>query len=145
MNYFFDTSSLIKIYHIEEGSEKVLEIYKNKNIIIDISDLSKIELTSTIYRKYREKEINFGTLNAIRDRFQYDVENRYNILRYSSLISDEALSLIRKFANERSLKTLDSLQFAFFKIYCEKDDIFVCSDIKFVNTVKLEKINTLCP
>jgi len=144
MNYFFDTPSLVKIYHIEEGSEKVLEIYKSKHVI-DISDLSKIELTSTVYRKYRGKEINLETLNAIKHKFQYDIENRYKILRYSSLISDEALTLIRDFAKERSLRTLDSLQFAFFKIYCEKDDIFVCSDKKFINIVKLEGINTLFP
>jgi hypothetical protein len=29
MNYYFDTSSLVKIYHREQSSERVLEIYRS--------------------------------------------------------------------------------------------------------------------
>ena len=55
MTYFLDTSALVKIYHKEEGSENVLEVYKRENM--NISELSIFELLSTVYRKYREKEI----------------------------------------------------------------------------------------
>ncbi len=47
MSYYVDTSSLVKIYHKEDGSEKVLEIYKNGEVI-RISELSKIEFISTL-------------------------------------------------------------------------------------------------
>ena len=49
MSYYVDTSSLVKIYHKEVGSEKVLEIYKSGEVI-RISELSKIEFISTIHR-----------------------------------------------------------------------------------------------
>ena len=39
MNYFFDTSALVKIYHEEEGADKVLEIY-NSERQITISELA---------------------------------------------------------------------------------------------------------
>jgi hypothetical protein len=68
-------------------------------------------------------------------------------LQFSSLITDEAEILIQSIAKELSLKTLDSLQFAFFKVYCEKDTIFVCSDSKLCNIVQKEgyKIFKLVP
>jgi uncharacterized protein with PIN domain len=42
MNYFFDTSALVKIYHDEEGADKVLEIY-NSDGQITISELAKVK------------------------------------------------------------------------------------------------------
>ena len=139
MKYYFDTSSLVKIYHPEDGSKAVLEIYKSDETIF-ISELSKIEFLSTIYRKFRENEINSETLNALAARFQGDIETRYELLEFSSLVFEESSHLVCDFAQKYSLKTLDSLQFAFFTTYCEKDDIFVCSDRKLASIVELDGI-----
>ncbi len=144
MTYYFDTSSLVKIYHREKGTETVLNIYKSRDKII-ISELSKIEFISTIYRKYREKEILHETLMAVIRKFEEDVDSRYELLKFSSLIFDEAWSLICRLADQNSLKTQDSIQFAFFKIYCEPDDMFVCSDDKFLRIVEQEGVKTLLP
>lgn len=142
MNYFIDTSSLVKIYHKEDGSDKVLGIYNSDNAI-SISELCKIEFLSTIYRKHRENEINIETLNALAEKFKDDTESRYEVFKFSSLIVDEAYSMIRKFAKQYSLKTQDSLQFAFFKTYCEEDNIFVCSDQKLIKVIELEGFSVL--
>jgi len=144
MRYYFDTSALMKIYHREEGTEIILNIYKSDDDII-ISELGKIEFISTCYRKYREKEISYETLKAVIQKFECDVESRYEILKFSPLIIDEAWSLICSLAEKYSLKTLDSIQFAFFKIYCEADNVFVCSDDKFIKLVENEGFETLLP
>lgn len=144
MRYYFDTSALIKIYHREEGTEIILDIYKNNDDII-ISEISRIEFISTCYRKYREKEISYETLRAVIRKFEDDVENRYEILKFSPLIIDEACSLICSLAEKYSLKTLDSIQFAFFRIYFETDNVFVCSDDKFIKLVANEGVATLSP
>ena len=144
MTYYVDTSSLAKIYHKEDGSEKVLEIYKSGGLI-RISELTKIEFVSTIHRKYREHEISIETLKALIVKFQDDIKKRYELLRFSSLVVDEAWSLIRHFAEEHSLRTLDSLQFAFYRTYCEEDNIFVCSDKKLVTLVELGGVPVLVP
>ena len=60
MKYFMDTSSLVKIYHKETGTERALKVYKADNEIL-ISELGKLEFTSTIYRKYRENAIDEHT------------------------------------------------------------------------------------
>ena len=144
MNYYFDTSSLVKIYHREQSSERVLEIYRSGELIF-ISELGRIEFLSTIHRKYRENEINTETLDALMQRFENDIENRYEVLSFSSMIPDEALNLIRNFARETSLRALDSLQLAFFTIYCEHEDIFVCSDKRLAGIAGLEGISVLIP
>ena len=144
MNYFLDTSALVKIYHIETGSDSVIEIYGSEDIII-ISDLGKIEFLSAIFKKYREKDIDEETVNAVIDRFEYDLKNKYKLLKFSSLVLDEAWSLIKKHAKDFSLRTLDSLQLAFFKTYCEDDNIFVCADTRLVKIVELEGYEVLVP
>ena len=110
---------------------------------IFISELSKIEFLSMIYRKFRENEINSETLNALAARFQDDIEFRYELLEFSSLVFEESSRLVCDFAQKHSLKSLDSLQFAFFTTYCEEDDIFVCSDKKLTSIVELAGITVL--
>jgi len=115
MRYFLDTSALVKIYHKEEGSENVLDVYKRENM--NISELSIVEFLSTVYRKYREKEIDELTLNAIWSKFNEDLETRYDVIPFSSIIIDKACNLIHKHGGSKSLRTLDSLQLTFFLIY----------------------------
>jgi len=68
MSFFIDTSSLVKIYHKEENSQKVIDLY-NSNEAIYISELAKIEFVSTAYKKYRENEII-----KIADKIEPDME-----------------------------------------------------------------------
>ena len=85
---------------------------------------------STIHRKYREKEISSHALAAVIEKFEEDILLRYELLKFSSAVIDEAWKWIGDLGKKASLKTLDGIQFAFFTTYCERDDIFVCSDKK---------------
>jgi len=60
-------------------------------------------------------------------------------------VIDEARNLLRRSAETHALKTLDSLQFGFFKTYCEGDTIFVCSDVKLAKIVEDEGFQVLTP
>jgi hypothetical protein len=42
MQYFFDTSAVVKVYHQEEGSNIILPIYSGNDAVI-ISELCKVE------------------------------------------------------------------------------------------------------
>jgi predicted nucleic acid-binding protein len=55
-SYYLDTSALVKIYHREIGTETMLRLYRGSDTLF-ISELAKIELLSTVYRKYREHGI----------------------------------------------------------------------------------------
>lgn len=145
MKYYFDTSALVKIYHNESGTPDVLNIYTNVENLILISELSCVEFISTVYRKFREKELTSDTIDALVTKFKDDTASVYEILRFTSLVTLEAEKLIQRFADESSLKTLDSIQFAFFCLYCENDTVFVCSDRKFSRLVSSEGFQVLIP
>jgi len=137
VRYYLDTSSFVKIYHREQGSNEVLELYHGEDEI-SISELVVVEFVSTIHRKFREGEIDAHTLEALIDKLNEDVDHRYEVLPFSQLVVEEAERLIEKYGTKYSLRTLDSLQFAFFLTYCEASDIFVCSDNRLASIVALE-------
>jgi uncharacterized protein with PIN domain len=142
MNYFFDASALVKIYHDEEGADKVMEIYNSEGQIT-ISELSKVEFYSTIYRKYRERAIDFETLNLLIEKFDFDVENKYEILFFSTGITEQAQKLLRSHGEALGIRSLDSLQLSFFDFYCDKEDIFVCWDTRLTALAQEKKFKTL--
>ena len=71
-------------------------------------------------------------------KFKEDIIARYEVLKFTSVVSEESLRLIQLYAKEYALVTLDSIQFAFFTTYCEKEDIFVCSDNKLLKVVEMD-------
>lgn len=144
MTYYIDTSALVKIYHREAGTDNALALYKSDELIW-ISELCRIEFTSTIERKYREKTITIETLHTLIEKFQDDLKNRYNVLKFSSVVIDEAETLLQRFGEKKSLRTLDSLQFAFFTTYCEQDTQFVCCDTTLIQLVKEEGFSVINP
>ena len=144
MNYFFDTSALVKVYHNENGTEKVLSIYSGNEKIM-ISELARIEFYSSIYRKYRMREVDLETLNLIIEKFNYDTAHRYEVLYFSPGVTEQALNFLSEFGETKGIRVLDSLQLSFFKFHCEQEDIFVCADTKFANIVKEENIKVIVP
>lgn len=128
MSCYFDTSALVKVYHDEAGSAAVRAIYQRAEEIV-LSELAKIEFLSTAHRKYRERQITHETLLALTAKFEADVRGRYTVLPFSPQVIKEAWHLLRRFAEQRGLRTLDSLQLAFFAVYCgTADTSFVCAD-----------------
>lgn len=144
MNYFFDTSGLVKIYHKEKGTGKVLKIYHSKNKIL-ISELAKVEFYSTIYRKYRDGEIELETLKLLIEKFESDTRDRYEVLNFSSGVMEQAQDFISEYGESRGIRTLDSLQLSFFEFYCEKEDTFVCADVKLVKIARQANKKVLEP
>ena len=59
MKLFLDTSALIKLYHKEQDSELVEDIFiQRKATHIFLSELAKIEFASAIWKKERKNEID---------------------------------------------------------------------------------------
>ncbi|MBI3353890.1 MAG: type II toxin-antitoxin system VapC family toxin [Nitrospirae bacterium] len=57
MKAFLDTSSVIKLYHQEEGSDFVMEALSNDIEEVFLSELAVLEFSSALWKKIREKEI----------------------------------------------------------------------------------------
>jgi predicted nucleic acid-binding protein len=135
LNFFFDSSALIKIYHYEHGSEEIVKIY-NSDQTIFITELSKVEFLSAIHRKYREEIISESTLEILINRINFDIENRYTMLCFSTAVIETAADIIKKYNRKNFLRTLDVIQVSFFELHCEKDDLFVCFDDRLNQVLK---------
>ncbi|MGK5092747.1 type II toxin-antitoxin system VapC family toxin [Deltaproteobacteria bacterium TL4] len=58
MMAFLDTSSLIKLYHHEDGSDWIMEtLSHNKIEDIFLSELAILEFRSALWKKVRVKEL----------------------------------------------------------------------------------------
>ena len=142
MDYFFDTSAIVKIYHQEDGSEAILPFYKGNDSII-ISELSNVEFLSTIYKKFRNNEINSETVEALRLRFFADTSDRFIVIPIVSSIVDAALDLIEKYGKLNHLFSLDAMQVAIFSVISDNNITFVCADKRLTSFVKNLKHSVL--
>ncbi len=61
MKAFLDTSSLIKLYHTEVGSDFVMNALSQEITEIFLSELAILEFRSALWKKMREKEIKENT------------------------------------------------------------------------------------
>lgn len=136
MQYFFDTSALVKIYHQEMGSDRIVPLYQGDETIV-ISELSKVEFVSTIHKKLRTGEITTDTLDAVKNRFLVDCSSRFVVIHIASFIVDAALDFMNTHGRTNHLFSLDALQFATLSIISEKDTTFVCADKRLTALVKM--------
>jgi uncharacterized protein with PIN domain len=111
MQYFFDTSAVVKIYHQETGSDRILPLYRSGDTIM-ISELSKVEFLSTVHKKLRTGEITGETLDALKNRFFADCSGRFVVIHVASFIVDSALDIMNTHGRTNHLFSLDALQIA---------------------------------
>ncbi|MFN4931468.1 MAG: type II toxin-antitoxin system VapC family toxin [Bacteroidota bacterium] len=133
MKILLDTSSLFNLYHQETGTEELESVFlKSKVTHIYLSEISKVEFTSTIWKKARTKEISSEQAKITAELFESDFE-KYNFISTDSLIIEQAKNLTTKYGLE-GLRTLDSIQLSTCKVLEKQVDIFLTSD-KLLNTL----------
>ena len=82
MRLFLDTSTLFKLYQKEAGTEEIIGIITNNNIsIIFLSEITKIEFDSAVWKNVRskklEKEKAIKLINLFRNNaYDSDVDNQ---------------------------------------------------------------------
>jgi len=135
MQYFFDTSAVVKLYHQETGSDRVFPLYRDGEAIV-ISEFSKVEFLSTLLKKFRTGDITEQTLEAVSLRFLADCSERFVVVHVASFIVDAALELLGKHGRTNHLFALDALQFATLSVISDKDITFVCADKRLASLVK---------
>lgn len=115
MNYYFDTSALVKHFHQEEGTLKVTKLIRNKDHQIYLLDIAPIELLSAVYRRYRNREITNKELDTVLMGIERELK-RFNIEPLDNLIIEESIKLFKQFGRKYGLRTLDSLHIACFNL-----------------------------
>ncbi|KUH34749.1 hypothetical protein APY94_00800 [Thermococcus celericrescens] len=133
---FFDTSALVKHYHVERGSSIVNELMET--YIVAISELAIVEMTSALMRRHLSGELKKSTLEWALERFYSDLED-YVVVP----ISSETISLATSLVIKHGLKTLDSLQLASALRIKDEAKVFVTFDEKLKNAAEKEGFTVL--
>jgi hypothetical protein len=82
--YFFDTSVLAKLYHVETGSEKAEAIAAGPDAHLIISQLSLIEIQSVFATKVRTGVIDKTSSDQLRGLFFADLASgRFKVVSVS--------------------------------------------------------------
>jgi len=109
--FFLDTSSLFKLYQYEIGTDILDKLFEENEIDdIILSELSKIEFKSIVWKKIRMKEFSISEGNKFLEMFKNDYLN-YRFIEIKKDIIDLSLLMIEEFGQD-GLRTLDSIQLA---------------------------------
>jgi predicted nucleic acid-binding protein len=145
--YFLDTSSLVKRYHREVGTELVDQLFEEPERKLIISDISIIEFYSAIGLKVRTGEIEGKAFSDLRKLFSNDItQGVYQIVQFEEGEKEEAAKLLIQYAPRHSLKTLDAIQLAVMKSEGKGHvSAVICADERFGQIIELEGFRVVNP
>jgi uncharacterized protein len=146
--YYFDTSSLVKNYHVEAGTTLVQQLLCDANSEFFISRLAAVEILSGFAGKVRTGVFSSTDHGKLRRRFLADVWERVvRPIRVMNAHYQLAGELIGKHAMSRQFRTLDAIQLAV-ALHFHRSfpiDHFVCSDQRLIDVVRLEGLAIIQP
>ena len=112
-HYLFDTSALVKRYHVEVGSPKVTQMFASPGADVLISDITVIEMHSAVAKKVRTGEISLSVRLNVLSQFANDLRTKtIKVIPVTKTHKREALRLINRYSPTYVLRTLDALQLA---------------------------------
>jgi predicted nucleic acid-binding protein len=139
MNAFLDTNAVVKLYHQETGTDILTDFLARhqSDLIITISDLTKIELHSTFLKRVRMKQFDLKTAYQVFDSFDSDTK-MFNVIEVNHEIKKFAITLLNSVAYKRGLRTLDAIQLssALVSHQIVPVDYFVTADEKLLKIAK---------
>lgn len=144
MKFFFDTSALVKFFHVESGTELVTQIMEHEASEIWISELARLEFTSALYRRYRNKSLDEITLHTATTYFDKQLIS-FNIEPLNQMVIDEAGLLLKKYGKVYGLRTLDALHLGTYSLISEQGWCFVTSDNLLTEVANLAGFLSLNP
>lgn len=111
MNLFLDSNALVKLYHKESGTENLLQLIDENapDLLLTISDISKIEFHSAFLKRVRKREVTVKIVKEVFDSFKNDIL-MFNIVEVDNTVKTLASDLLKNIASKKRLGTLDSLQ-----------------------------------
>jgi predicted nucleic acid-binding protein len=141
MKIFLDTSALIKLYHQESGTQEIESLFKNFKITaIYLSELAKIEFTSTIWKKVRTKEISENTAKITITFLETDFD-KFSFISIDSMILEQSRLLFSDYG-VYGLRTLDAIQLSTAISLKTYSDLFIISDIHLKSFFEKEGLKT---
>ena len=103
--YFVDSSTLVKRYRHEAGSERVTQLLNSAERLV-ASRLTHVEVSAAIARRARTTGIPMVELTRVFATIDRDLRDSFDVVELDALVVEQALSLTRK----HGLRAADALQ-----------------------------------
>lgn len=146
--YFFDTSALVKHYHVETGTDLVDRFIHEPGAELVIARLTLVETMSVFAIKVRTGEFDAAEFVRLSDLFATHVaRRRYQVFRLLNVHYNRARELIASHGRRRQIRTLDALQLSV-ALQLEQPariDYFVCADQRLCEIARLEGLAVINP
>lgn len=127
MILFLDTSSLFKLYHEEPGTEELDMLFNTQDVQqIIMSELTKVEFNSTVWKKIRMQDITLEQGNKLISLFKDDFQ-KYTFIEIDEEVIGTSMDMLDKFG-DLGLRTLDSIQLSTAYLAIDQIDIGLTSD-----------------
>jgi hypothetical protein len=146
--YFFDTSAVVKRYHLETGSSNVDKILAEPDSSHLISRLGFVEAVSAFALKVREGQIQASDFSAYRKRLLADVRNRtLSVVRVRVSHFRQADELLQKHGMVVKFRTLDAIPLGTALDLRARAmlDYFVCADVNLGKIAAAEGLSVINP
>ncbi|WP_037326271.1 type II toxin-antitoxin system VapC family toxin [Runella zeae] len=134
MNLFFDTSTLVKYYLSEIGSDSVEKLIIEPTHQIWLSELVKTEFYSALFRRLRTRELTDTQVQSAIAGFEISIQ-QFHIQPINSLVLRETELFLKTQGKNYPIRTLDALHFCTFQLLADTDWAFVTADTPFANFV----------
>jgi predicted nucleic acid-binding protein len=139
--YYFDTSTLAKLYRLEMGSDLVARLQSERDSQHLISRLAIVEMESVFALKTRTGEIDQQAALIARRRLEADLgRGRLLVAAVNDVHFRSARQLLFKYGVTEALRTLDALQLsvALGRKRAGLATVFVAADQKLCRVAALE-------
>jgi uncharacterized protein len=127
MTLFMDTSALVKLFHLEEGTERVTVWVEQAEQGVSVLDIAAIEFLSALYRRLRAKEITDIEMQEAVAGFRSQWAN-FHVEPLGHAVVHEAETILVDHGRSAGLRALDALHLAAFSLIAEADWQFVTAD-----------------
>lgn len=146
--YFFDSSALVKLYHLEVGTPVVDQIVNAADNLVRVSRLTVAELTSAFAIKVRTQSINREDADLFLRQFRRDITSgKLDVFSIGESEFSLAELLVERYAFDSRLRALDALQLAVaLELWNQKlVDHFVAADAILCEIAGLEGFSVINP
>lgn len=144
MKIFLDTSSLVKLYHREADTAELENLLSSITInTLFLSEISKLEFASTVWKKVRTNEITDLEAHTTLALFESDFE-KFVFISVDSIIIEQSRNLISKYGTQ-GLRTLDSIQLSTSVYLSKQAQLFITSDKLLKSFLEAEGLSTQLP
>jgi predicted nucleic acid-binding protein len=139
--YYFDTSALVKRYHIEPGSDRVDRLFTDPASTFLTANITPAEITSALDRKCQEGALPRPALSRVLTAVARDLSAEFALIELSASHILQSQELILR----HHLRTLDALHLAVLLTLRDLIPILVSTDIRLLDAAEREQVAVFNP